>query len=60
MKFSHYWTFVILICIVGAAIASIIEGNWGEFGMCITAFGGWMMVARYEYLERKFDETFSG
>jgi uncharacterized membrane protein YoaK (UPF0700 family) len=60
MKFSHYWTLVIIGCIVGAAVASILEGNWGELGMCITAFGGWMIVAKYEYDERKANEALSG
>ena len=60
MRFLHIWTIVILVNVVFAAIASAIEGNWGEFGMCITAFGGWMIVARYEYEERKFNETLSG
>lgn len=60
MKFLHIWTVVIITSIVVAAIASIFEGNWGELGMCITAFGGWMIVAKYEYKERKANETISG
>jgi uncharacterized membrane protein YjjP (DUF1212 family) len=60
MKFSHKLTIFILASIVLSAIFSIIDGNWGEFGMCITAFAGWAVIARQEYLERKFNETFSG
>ena len=60
MRFLHIWTIVILVNVVFAAIASAIEGNWGELGMCITAFGGWMIVAKYEQMERKANETVSG
>ena len=60
MRFLHIWTIVILVSVVVAAIASVIEGNWGELGMCITAFGGWMIVAKYEQMERKANETVSG
>ena len=60
MRFLHIWTLVIIGCIVGSAAAAILVGNWDELGMCITAFGGWMIVAKYEYEERKANETISG
>lgn len=60
MKFSHMVTIFILFMIVLSAITSVIAENWGELGMCVTAFGGWMVIAKQEYLERKYNETFSG
>jgi membrane associated rhomboid family serine protease len=59
MKFSHIVTIFILVSIVLSAIFSIIDSNWGELGMCITAFAGWAVIARQEYAERVLDETFS-
>jgi hypothetical protein len=59
MKFSHKLTIFILATIVISAILSIIGGNWGELGMCVTAFTGWFVIARQEYDERKLDETVS-
>ena len=60
MKFSHKVTIFILATIVLSAIFSIIDSNWGELGMCITAFAGWSVIARQEYYERMLDETISG
>jgi hypothetical protein len=60
MKFSHMVTIFILVMIVASAITSVIAGNWGELGMCITAFSGWAVIARQEHYERKLDETISG
>ena len=60
MKFSHMVTIFILFMIVLSAITSLITENWGELGMCVTAFMGWLYIARQEYFERKFNETISG
>jgi hypothetical protein len=60
MKTSHYFTFVILISIIATAVLSTLTQNWGQLGMCITAFAGWMVVAKHEQLERKANETLSG
>ena len=60
MKMSHYFTFAILISIIATAVLSVIVGNWGQLGMSITAFAGWMVVAKHEQLERKANETVSG
>ena len=59
MKFAHMVTYFILATIVLTAITSIIAENWDELGMCITAFGGWFVVAGYERKERKLNETLS-
>ena len=59
MKFSHMLTIFLLVTIALSAILSIIAENWGQLGMCITAFGGWMIIARQEYFERKYNETIS-
>ena len=59
MKFSHMLTIFLLVSIVLSAIFSVIAENWGELGMCVTAFGGWMVIARQEYFERKYNETVS-
>lgn len=59
MKLSHWCTFGILASVVAAGITSVLAQNWGEFGMCLTAFGGWMIVAKYEQAERKTNETLS-
>lgn len=60
MKFSHMITIFILVMTFLSGIMSIIVQNWGELGMSITAFMGWSVIAKQEYFERKFDETFSG
>ena len=59
MKFSHMVTIFILVMIVASAVTSVIAKNWGELGMCITAFGGWMMIAKQEFDERQNSETVS-
>ena len=59
MKFAHKLTIFILISIVLSAIGSVVSSNWGELGMCLTAFGGWSMIAKSEYDERKLNETLS-
>ena len=60
MKISHYFTFAILVSIIATAVLSILTENWGELGICITAFAGWMVVAKHEQFERKANETVSG
>lgn len=59
MKFSHYVTFGILFTVIINGIVSAINGDWGQFGMSLCAFGGWSMVAKYEADERKLNETIS-
>ena len=60
MKLLHKVTLLILFSIIASAIFNILAGNWSALGMCITAFAGWMVIAKQEYLERKANETISG
>jgi positive regulator of sigma E activity len=59
MKLLHKVTLLILVSIIASAVFNILVGNWSALGMCITAFGGWMIVAKYEQMERKANETIS-